>query len=118
MAREGGEVVPLLGRMDERQRLADLLGRARAGSGGAVVLLGEAGIGKSALVDDLVDNAHDFRICRAVGVESEMELPYAGLQQLCGPLLDCLPDLSSVHRQALEKAFGLDTGSPPDRFLV
>jgi DNA-binding CsgD family transcriptional regulator len=108
----------LLGRMEERQRLANLLSRARVGRGGAVVLRGEAGIGKSALLDDLTDKAQDCCICRAGGVESEMELPYAGLQQLCGPIIDRLADLRPLHRSALETVFGLGTGSPPDRFLV
>jgi DNA-binding CsgD family transcriptional regulator len=108
----------LLGRTEERQWLADLLRTARDGHGGAVVLRGEAGIGKSALLEDLADKAQDFCICRAVGVESEMELAYAGLQQLCGPVIDRLADLPTIHRNALEKVFGLSTGSPPDRFLI
>ena len=108
----------LLGRMEERQGLADLLRGARAGHGGVVVLRGEAGIGKSALLDDLAVQAPDCCICRAVGVESEMELAYAGLQQLCGPIIGRLTDLPAVRRDALEKVFGLSTGSPPDRFLV
>ncbi len=108
----------LLGRMDERQKLAGLLHRARAGQGGAVVLRGEAGIGKSALLEDLANVAQDCCICRAIGVESEMELAYAGLQQLCGPVIDRLADLPGVHRDALEHVFGLSTGRPPDRFLV
>jgi DNA-binding CsgD family transcriptional regulator len=108
----------LLGRMEERQWLAALLRTARDGHGGAVVLRGEAGIGKSALLEDLADKAQDFCIWRAVGVESEMELAYAGLQQLCGPVIDRLADLPTLHRNALEKVFGLSTGSPPDRFLV
>jgi DNA-binding CsgD family transcriptional regulator len=108
----------LLGRVDERQRLDESCRKARAGHGGAVVLRGEAGIGKSALLDDLASRAPDFRICRAVGVESEMELAYAGLQQLCGPIVDLLTHLPSPRRDALEKVFGLSTGRPPDRFLV
>jgi len=108
----------LLGRMGERQWLTALLRSARDGHGGAVVLRGEAGIGKSALLEDLADQAQTFRICRAVGVESEMELAYAGLQQLCGPVIDRLADLPTLHRSALEKVFGLSTGSPPDRFLI
>jgi DNA-binding CsgD family transcriptional regulator len=108
----------LLGRSAERKWLADLLGQARAGQGGAVVLRGEAGIGKSALLEDLAEKAQDFSINRAVGVESEMELAYAGLQQLCRPLVDRLPDLPALHRNALEKVFGLGTGPAPDRFLV
>ena len=108
----------LVGRMDERQRLEELLREARAGHGGAVVLRGEAGIGKSALLDDLARRAPDCCICRAVGVESEMELAYAGLQQLCGPIIDLAIELPSPRRDALEKVFGLSTGCPPDRFLV
>jgi DNA-binding CsgD family transcriptional regulator len=108
----------LLGRIEERQRLADLLPRARAGRGGAIVLRGEAGIGKSALLQDLAVKAPDCCICRAVGVESEMELAYAGLQQLCGPIIDRLTDLPPPRRDALEKVFGLSSGCPPDRFLV
>src|ERR1700722_4364957 len=108
----------LLGRIEERQRLGDLLRRAREGHAGVVVLRGEAGIGQSALLDDLAAKASDFCMCRAVGVESEMELAYAGLQQLCGPIIDRLPDLPSPRRDALEKVFGLSTGKPPDRFLV
>jgi DNA-binding CsgD family transcriptional regulator len=104
--------------MEERQTFDELLGKARAGHGGAVVLRGEAGIGKSALLDELAISASDFCICRAVGVESEMELAYAGLQQLCAPILDVLTELPSPRRDALETVFGLSTGCPPDRFLV
>jgi DNA-binding CsgD family transcriptional regulator len=108
----------LLGRIEERQSLNDLARNARQGHGGAVVVRGEAGIGKSALLEELADKAPEFRICRVVGVESEMELPYAGLQQLCGPVLDQMANLSPLHRNALEKVFGIATGSPPGRFLV
>ena len=108
----------LLGRAEDRKWLADLLHRAREGQGGAVVLRGEAGIGKSALLQDLAGKAQECLICRAVGVESEMELPCAGLQQLCGPVTGRLADLPPLHRNALEKVFGLNTGPPPDRFLV
>jgi DNA-binding CsgD family transcriptional regulator len=83
-----------------------------------VVIRGEAGIGKSALLDDLADNAPDFCICRVLGVESEMELPYAGLQRLCEPITDHLVDLDAFHQDALETAFGRAAGTPPDRFLV
>lgn len=108
----------LLGRQEERYRLEALLDEARDGHGGAVVLRGEAGIGKSTLLEELADKAHDFCICHVVGVESEMELAYAALEQLCGPIIDRLTDLPALHRNALEKVFGLRTGSPPDRFLV
>jgi DNA-binding CsgD family transcriptional regulator len=108
----------LLGRSGERERLADLLRAAWAGHGGAVVLRGEAGIGKSVLLEDLADKAHDCCVGRVAGVESEMELAYASLQQLCAPFVGRLTDLPAVHRNALRKAFGLGTGPPPDRFLV
>jgi DNA-binding CsgD family transcriptional regulator len=108
----------LLGRGPERQWLADLLAKARDGQGGAVVLRGEAGIGKSALLEDLADQAADFTICRVVGVQPEMELAYAGLQQLCQPMADRLVDLPALHRNALDTVFGPGPGSPPDRFLV
>jgi DNA-binding CsgD family transcriptional regulator len=108
----------LLGRAGERQRLAGMLRRARTGDGGAVVLRGEAGIGKSALLDDAVEMAQDFCVYRVLGVESEMELPYAGLQQLCEPVLDHMADLPTSYRSALETALGRSVGSPPDRFLV
>jgi DNA-binding CsgD family transcriptional regulator len=108
----------LLGRVEERRRLADLLRSARERHAGAVVLRGEAGIGKSALLEDLAEKSRDCCVCRTAGVESEMELPYAGLQQLCGPLVGRLADLPTVHRNALERVFGLSTGSPPDRILV
>jgi DNA-binding CsgD family transcriptional regulator len=115
-----GEDVPhrLLGRAGEQQWLADLVRGAREGHGGVIVLRGDAGIGKSALLEDLAERAHDCCIARAVGVESEMELPYAGLQQLCGSMIGRLADLPALHREALEKVFGLEAGSPPDRFLV
>ena len=108
----------ILDRRDERQQLANALRVAREGRGGAVVIRGEAGIGKSALLDDLADNAPDFCICRVLGVESEMELPYAALQRLCEPIIDRLVDLDQCHQDALETAFGRASGTPPDAFLV
>ena len=79
---------------------------------------GEAGIGKTALLEYLVESASDLTVVRAVGVESEMELAYAGLHQLCAPLLDRLERLPAPQRQALEIVFGLSAGAAPDRFLV
>jgi DNA-binding CsgD family transcriptional regulator len=111
-------VPELLGRAGERRWLADLVRGARDGYGSVLVLRGEAGIGKSALLADIADQARDCCICRVVGVQSEMELPYAGLQQLCGSIIGHLHDLPAHHREALEKVFGLSTGAPPDRFLV
>src|SRR3984957_9148812 len=75
----------LLGRREEQRQLAALLHEAREGRAGVLVLRGEAGIGKSALLSDLATNADDLCLCRTAGVESEMELAYAGLQQLCRP---------------------------------
>jgi len=82
------------------------------------VLRGEAGIGKTALLEYLVAAAPDVVVVRAVGVESEVELAYASLHQLCGPLLDRLGALPGPQRQALEVVFGLSAGAAPDRFLV
>ena len=108
----------LLGRREEQRRLAALLHGAREGRAGVLVLQGEAGIGKSALLRDLAKNADDFRICRAAGVESEMELAYAGLQQLCRPLSG-LAELTGLHRNVLDQVFGLAEGAVrPERFLV
>src|SRR3954454_5824199 len=108
----------LLGRSQERHRLTDLLQSAQAGSGIALVIQGEAGIGKSALLDDLAANAGDVLVCRVAGVESEMELPFAALEHLCGPLLGHVVDLPVLHRGTLGKAFGLTTGPRPDLFMV
>ena len=83
-----------------------------------MVVRGEAGVGKTALLDYLAERADGFRIARAVGIESEMELAYAGLHQLCAPLLDGLEDLPAPQRDALSTAFGISAGEPPDRFLV
>ena len=108
----------LLGRREEQRRLAALLHGAREGQAGVLVLRGEAGIGKSALLSDIAKNADGFRICRAGGVESEMELAYAGLQQLCGPLTEHNAELTTLHRNVLDQVFGLTEGAPPERFLV
>ena len=88
------------------------------GAGGALVVRGEAGVGKSALLEYVAGAAADMRVARAVGVESEMELAFAGLHQLCAPLLDRLEDLPGPQRDALGVAFGLRAGAAPDRFLV
>lgn len=116
-----GRAPELLGRDDERAVLDRLLADARAGAGRALVLRGEAGIGKTALLDHFTAQASGCRVARAMGVESERELPYAGLQQLCAPFLDRLEHLPAPQRTAIGTAFGLtsgSTGEPPDRFLV
>jgi DNA-binding CsgD family transcriptional regulator/tetratricopeptide (TPR) repeat protein len=98
--------------------LDDLVSVVRRGESRALVLRGEAGIGKTALLEYLVDSATDLTVVRAVGVESEMELAFATLHQLCGPLLDRLERLPVPQAEALGVVFGLSAGAPPDRFLV
>ena len=83
-----------------------------------LVVRGEAGVGKTALLDYAVGRASGFRVARATGVQSEVELAFAGLQQLCAPMLDRLERLPDPQRDALGIAFGLAAGEPPDRFLV
>ena len=82
------------------------------------MLRGEAGIGKTALLQYLIESASDVTVVRAAGIESEMELAYAGLHQLCASLLDRLEMLPEPQRQALETVFGLSCGPAPDPFLV
>jgi len=108
----------LLSRRSECAALDQLVASVRAGPSRALVLRGEAGVGKSALLEYLVQHAPGCGIARAVGVESEMELAYAGLQQLCAPFLDRLERLPGPQRGALGTAFGLRDGDAPDRFLV
>jgi len=108
----------LYGRRTELAALDRLLADVRAGQSRVLVLRGEAGIGKTALLDYLQEQASGFRVARAVGVESEMELAFAGLHQLCTPMLDNLVGLPSPQRDALGNVFGLSTGEAPDRLLV
>src|SRR4051794_19688053 len=108
----------LTGREEELGTLERLLEAVRAGESRALVLRGEPGIGKSALLEHAVEAAPQFRVARAAGVESEMELAFAALQQLCAPMLDLLDPLPAPQRDALGVAFGLHAGDPPDRFLV
>jgi DNA-binding CsgD family transcriptional regulator len=108
----------LRGRRSECKTLDDLVVSVRAGAGRALVVRGEAGVGKTALLEHLVECASGCRIARAAGVESEMELPFAALHQLCAPMLDRLDQLPGPQRNALATAFGLREGEPPDRFLI
>jgi DNA-binding CsgD family transcriptional regulator len=108
----------LLGRRGECEALDQLLARLHTGRSPVLVLRGEAGVGKSALLEYLVDEASGCRVVRAAGAEAEMELAYAGLQQLCAPLLDHLDALPAPQREALSTAFGLSGGDPPERFFV
>ncbi len=108
----------LIGREAEGAELARLLEGVRNGESGALLVRGEAGVGKTALLDVAVESAADLRVLRTLGVESEMELPFAGLHQLCRPLLDSLEGLPDPQLEALQIAFGLKEGAAPDRFLV
>src|SRR5690348_10998376 len=94
------------GRSSERQTLERLLDDARVGRSGTLVLRGEAGVGKTALLHHAVGAAQGFRVLQVAGVESEMELPFAGLHQLCGPLLDELETLPAPQQDALRVSFG------------
>ena len=108
----------LLGRGRECETLTSLVAAVKAGRSRTLVLRGEAGIGKTALLDFLLDHTAGCQVARAAGVVSEMELAYAGLHQLCGPYVERLERLPSPQRDALGTAFGLRPGSAPDRFLV
>lgn len=102
----------------ECEELDRLLAGAAAGHSEVLVLRGEAGVGKTALLDYVVHRADGFVVARATGVESEVELAYAVLLQLCTPFLDRIRHLPEPQQQALGTAFGSRTGEPPDRFLV
>ena len=104
------ETVVLRGRRDECAVLDGLLEGARAGQSGVLVLRGDAGIGKTALLEYAIGSSSDMRVLRAVGVEAEMELPFAALHQLCAPLLDRLDGLPGPQRDALATTFGLSAG--------
>jgi AAA ATPase domain len=108
----------LLGRSRERERLGRLLTGIRSGRSGVLVVHGEAGIGKTALLEQLVEQASGCLVARATGVQADMELPFAGLQQLFASMLDPLERLPAPQREAVEVAFGLRSGSAPDRFEV
>ncbi len=108
----------LRGRGSECERLDRLLERARAGASAVLVIRGEAGIGKTALLDHVAQRASGCRLARAAGVQSEMELAFAGLHHLCAPLSDRLTALPVPQREALRVALGLQSGEPPNRFLV
>src|SRR5437870_4473872 len=108
----------LVGRRAECERLNRLLDGVRAGQSRVLVLRGEPGVGKTALMEYLVEQASGCRVARATGVQSEMELAFAGLHQVCAPMLDHLKRLPVPQRDALRTAFGLSSGSAPDRFMV
>jgi DNA-binding CsgD family transcriptional regulator len=117
-SRPGRRATGLTDRRSERDALDRLVEAVRAGESQVVVLRGEPGVGKTALLDYLAWRASGCRVARAVGVQSEMELAFAGLHQLCAPLLDHLDRLPVPQADALRTAFGMSAGPPPDRFLV
>jgi hypothetical protein len=110
--------VMLRGRTQECEVLDGLLADVRAGRSRVLVVRGEPGIGKTALLGYTTGAAPDFQVARAEGVESEMELAFSALHQLCGRMLGRLGRLPGPQRDALGVAFGLWPGSAPDRFLV
>src|SRR5260221_6375677 len=113
-----GRVPQLLGRGAECGALDRLIEAVRAGESRALVVRGEPGAGKTALLDFLAGRASGCRVAAAAGVQSEMELAFAGLHQLCGPMLDRLGRLPVPQRDALRTAFRMSAGPAPDRFLV
>src|SRR5690349_20370746 len=107
-----------LDRSNECQALDRLLANVRGGQSGVLVIRGQAGIGKTALLDYAAGQATGFRVAQVTGVQAEMELPYAGIHQLCAPVLDRLDALAPPQRDALRVALGLASAQAPDRFLV
>jgi DNA-binding CsgD family transcriptional regulator len=108
----------LVGRLSERETLDRLLAAVRAGESRTLVVAGEPGIGKTALLEYAIESAHDCRVARVVGVESEVDLAFAALHQLCAPMLDRLERLPRPQRDALDTAFGRRAGDAPDLFFV
>ena len=113
-----GRAGRLVGRQRERAVLERLLDTARDGHGAVLVVHGDPGVGKTALLEYAVEAGEDFRVVRAAGVEGEMELDYAALQQLCSPILEFIERLPDPQRDALGVAFGLSAGQAPSPFLV
>jgi DNA-binding CsgD family transcriptional regulator len=110
--------VQLTGRRSECDVLDGLIEGVRAGESRALVIRGEPGVGKTALLDYVADHASGCMVARAAGVQSEMELAFAGVHQLCAPMLDHLDRLPGPQRDALRTALGISAGTAPDRFLV
>ena len=118
MSQDPGSPARLLGRRAECEALDRLVADARAGRSRVTVLRGEAGVGKSALLGYLSGQVADWHVARATGVESEMELAYAGLHQLCASMLGHIGRLPAPQHDALATVFGRSAGPAPDRFLV
>src|SRR3984957_16257205 len=111
-------MTPLTGRRSERDVLDQLLGALQAGKSRALVVSGEPGVGKTALLEYIVEQAPECRVVRTSGVQAEIELAFAGLHQLLVPLMDRVDHLPVPQRDALRTAFGLGSGPAPDHLLV
>src|SRR5580765_4671898 len=114
----GAEPRQLFGRQREHAVLDRVLEAALDGQGGVLAVYGEPGVGKTALLEYAIEAGHNFRVARTVGVEGEMELALAALQQLCSPSLDLMEHLPQPQREALELGLGLSAGRAPNPFLV
>jgi DNA-binding CsgD family transcriptional regulator len=110
--------VGLIGRHSETGALAEFIADVRSGRSRVLVLRGESGMGKTALLEWVVEQTGDCQVLRAAGVQAEVELAYAGLHQLLAPTLARLHNLPSPQREALQMAFGLRAGAAPDRFFI
>ncbi len=108
----------LFGRTGELKILDQVIANVRSGQSAVLVVRGEPGIGKTTLLRHLIGQASGFQVVRAAGIESEMELAFAGLHQLCTPMLGRLGSLAEPQQRGLSVAFGLASGHNPDRFLV
>src|SRR6266702_4793048 len=113
-----GRTTRLTGRRSECDVLDRLIDAVRAGESRGLVMVGEPGLGKTALLDYVAARASGCRVAHAAGIQSEMELAFAALHQLCAPMLDVVERLPVPQREALRTAFGVSAGPPPDRFLV
>jgi hypothetical protein len=113
-----GRTLELLGRRAESEALDRLTEAVRTGESRVLVIRGEPGVGKTALLDYVAEHASGCRVEHAAGVQSEMELAFAGLHQLLAPMLDRVERLPVPQRDALETAFGVGTGPPPDCLFV
>src|SRR6058998_2356928 len=108
----------LVGRDEERLALDRLLAEAAGGTSGVLALVGEPGIGKTALLDYAAERAEDMRVLRARGVESEAEIPFAGLAELLRPALTALDSIPPPQASALAGALALAPPSAQDRFAI
>ena len=108
----------LVGRTAEEKQLEALIERSRSGESGVLVLRGEAGIGKTALLEHAVRRAHGFQVLRVLGVESEAEIAFAGLQQLLRPVTGAFEEIPRHQARALATALGIDDGPAPERLAV